>query len=234
MHFIVFRLFGIYKLTSTDVIALAFYPAPAPALAPAPAPAPARAPYFFGRRLSSERAGKAGGESICAPSHPLSALACSEQVQDPTTTLNEPVATFAPVVQSLVAPTTKRVKFESAASVPASAQQQEEEQQSDDRKRDSPKKESKKEKSLRAKEVRREFLHRNAKSQRNVVVAQKRSSNSVALSSEVVTNAIEEVTAENAIREAAAERKRQNEGELLEIDNLMEEINMDLSFGGID
>ena len=184
--------------------------------------------------MSSERAGKAGGESPCAPSHPLSAPACSEQVQDPTTALNEPVATFAPVVQSLVAPTTKRVKFESAASVPASAQQQEEEQQSDDHKRDSPKKESKKEKSLRAKEVRREFLHRNAKSQRNVVVAQKRSSNSVALSSEVVTNAIEEVTAENAIREAAAERKRQNEGELLEIDNLMEEINMDLSFGGID
>ena len=173
MHFIVFRLFGIYKLTSTDVIALAFYPTPAPALAPAPAPAPARAPYFFGR------AGKAGGESPCAPSHPLSAPACSEQVQDPTTALNEPVATFAPVVQSLVAPTTQRVKFESAASVPASAQQQEEEQQSDDRKRDSPKKESKKEKSLRAKEVRREVLHRNAKSQRNVIVAQKRSSNSV-------------------------------------------------------
>ena len=197
-----------------------------------------------------ERAGKAGGESPCAPSHPLSAPACSEQVQDPTTALNEPVATFAPVVQaadatppaqveqsavpSLVAPTTQQVKFESAASVPASAQQQEEEQQSDDRKRDSPKKESKKEKSLRAKEVRREVLHRNAKSQRNVIVAQKRSSNSVAQSSEVVTNAIEEVTAENAIREAAAERKRQNEGELLEIDNLMEEINMDLSFGGID
>ena len=82
--------------------------------------------------------------------------------------------------------------------------------------------------------MRREILHRNAKSQRNVIVAQKRSSNSVAQSSEVVTNAIEEVTAENAIREAAAERKRQNEGELLEIDNLMEEINMDLSFGGID
>ena len=182
--------------------------------------------------------------------HPLSAPACSEQVQDPTTALNEPVATIAPVVQaadatppaqvkqyavpSLAAPTTQRVKFESAASVPASAQQQEEEQQSDDRKRDSPKKESKKEKSLRAKEVRREVLHRNAKSQRNVIVAQKRSSNSVAQFSEVVANAVEEVTAENAIREAAAERKRQNEGELLEIDNLMEEINMDQSFGGID
>ena len=83
--------------------------------------------------------------------------------------------------------------------------------------------------------MQQEILHRNAKSQRNVIVAQKCSSYSVAQSSGVVTNhAIEEVTAENAIREAAAERKRQHEPDLLAIDNAIKEISMELSFGEID
>ena len=145
-----------------------------------------------------------------------------------------PPAHVESAVPSLAAPTTQRVKFESAFSVPTSAQQQEKEQQSDDRKRDSPKKESMKGASRRAKESRQELLHRNAKTQRNDIVAKKRSSNSVAQSSEVVTNAIEEVTAKNAIREAAAERERQHEADLLVIDNYINEASMKLSFGDIN
>ena len=135
-----------YKLTGTDVTLLVFYPV----LAPAPAPAP-----------------------YLAPSPSLSALASSEQVQDPTTALNKPVSAFYPVVQAAdatppaqvdqsapvpslaAAHTTQRVKFESDYSIPTSAQQQEKkEQQSDDRKRESPKTESKKRTSLGAREVR--------------------------------------------------------------------------------
>ena len=65
-------------------------------------------------------------------------------------------------------------------------------------------------------------------------MAQKCSSNSVAQSSEVVANAVEEVTAENAIREAAAERERENQAELSVIDNLILEADMELSYGNID
>ena len=145
-----------------------------------------------------------------------------------------PPAHVESAVPSLAAPTTQRVTFESASSVPTSAQQQEKEQQSDDRKRDSPKKESKKGTSRRAKESRRESLQRNAKTQRIDIVAQKRSSNSVAQFSEVVANAVEEVTAKNAIREAAAERERENQAELSVIDNLILEADMELSYGNID
>ena len=135
-----------YKLTGTGVTLLVFYPVPARA--------PAPAPYL-------------------APPPSLSAPASSEQVQDPTTALNEPEAAFYPVVQaadatppaqvdqsapvpSLAAHTTQRVKFESDYSSPTSAQQQEKkEQQSDDRKRESPKTESKAVISLRNSQIRK-------------------------------------------------------------------------------
>ena len=218
-----------------------------------------------------------------APPPSLSAPACSEQVQDPTTAQNEPV--IPPVIQApvatppahvesavpaLEAPPTQQVtfEFESASTldfkppvlVPASAQHQEQDQQSDDHKRDSPKKVTSKEKSLRAKEVRRAHLHRVAKSQRNNIVAQKRSTNSVAQSSEVArssnsvlaqssevaANALEEVSFEDAILEEAAEhrrqneeeirnraseRRRQNEEELRKIDEDIDAISMDLALG---
>ena len=103
-----------------------------------------------------------------------------------------------------------------------------------------------KEKSLRAKEVRRAHLHRVAKSQRNNIVAQKRSTNSVAQSSEVAAIALEEVSFEDAILEEAAEhrrqnedeirnraseRRRQNEEELRKIDEDIDAISMDLALG---
>ena len=63
-----------YKLTGTGVTLLVFYPVPARA--------PAPAPYL-------------------APPPSLSAPACSEQVQDPTTAQNVPVVP--PVIQAPVA-----------------------------------------------------------------------------------------------------------------------------------